>query len=160
MDPRDIQCRTPLFLAASVGGTETVQLLMDRGADITLKDVELRSPLHAAIGSSATLEALIKVTDHKKGTSPACKNGTRIHSVCGYNLARKTGPEAWNLFASNEDTCNCIETVPRYHDKAFKRCIIRRVQDFFISTFKSYSQVSSVVQTFAYKTFKHIYLVE
>ena len=63
MDPRDIQGRTPLFLAASAGGTDTVQLLMDRGADVTLKDVELRSPLHVAIadGNSSTMEALLKV---------------------------------------------------------------------------------------------------
>ena len=61
MDPRDSQGRTPLFLAASEGGTSTVQLLMDRGADITLKDVELRSALHVAIGNSSTMEALIKV---------------------------------------------------------------------------------------------------
>lgn len=65
MDLRDIQGRTPLFLAASVGGTATVQILLDRGADITLKDVELRSPLHVAIGNSSTMEALIKVTDRK-----------------------------------------------------------------------------------------------
>ena len=65
MDPRDIQGRTPLFLAASVGGTATVQILMDRGADITLKDVELRSPLHVAIGNSSTMEALTKVTVKK-----------------------------------------------------------------------------------------------
>ena len=56
-----MQGRTPIYLAASVGGTETVQLLMDQGADITLKDEELRSPLHVAIGHSATMEALIKV---------------------------------------------------------------------------------------------------
>ena len=63
MDPRDIQGRTPLFLAASAGGTATVQSLMGRGADITLKDVELRSPLHVAIadGDSSTMEALLKV---------------------------------------------------------------------------------------------------
>ena len=71
MDPRDIQGRTPLFLAASVGGTATVQLLMDRGSDITLKDVELRSPLHAAIehGNSSTMEALIKVIYWKMGNN-------------------------------------------------------------------------------------------
>ena len=63
MDLRDIQGCTPLFLAASAGGTDTVKLLMDRGADVTLKDVELRSPLHVAIadGNSSTMEALLKV---------------------------------------------------------------------------------------------------
>lgn len=60
-DPRDIEGQTPLFLAASVGGTETVQLLMDRGADITLKDMELRSALHVAIGNTSTMDALMKV---------------------------------------------------------------------------------------------------
>ena len=44
-----------------MGGTETVHLLMDRGADVTLKDVELRSVLHAAIGNSSTMEVLTKV---------------------------------------------------------------------------------------------------
>ena len=36
---------------------------MDRGADVTLKDVELRSPLHVALadGDSSTMEALLKV---------------------------------------------------------------------------------------------------
>ena len=61
VDPRDLQGRTPLFLAASVGGTATIQVLMDRGADITLKDVELRSPLHVAIGHSSAMEVLTKV---------------------------------------------------------------------------------------------------
>ena len=55
-------------MAASVGGTETTQLLMDKGADVTLKDVELRSPLHAATGHFKTMEVLLKVVFfHKKG---------------------------------------------------------------------------------------------
>ena len=54
MDPRDIQDRSPLFLASSVGGTATVQLLLDL-------DVELHSPLHVAIGNTPTMEALVKV---------------------------------------------------------------------------------------------------
>ena len=53
--------RTPLYLAASVGGTETVQVLMDKGADVTRKDVELRSPLHAATGHVKTMEVMLKV---------------------------------------------------------------------------------------------------
>lgn len=34
---------------------------MDRGADITLKDMELRSALHVAIGNTSTMDALMKV---------------------------------------------------------------------------------------------------
>lgn len=62
VNPRDVQCRSPLFLASTSGFTDTVQILMERGADLSLKDVELRSPLHAAVGHFSTMEVLCKVS--------------------------------------------------------------------------------------------------
>ena len=61
MDPRDVSCKTPLLLTSAVGGLETVKVLLDFAADVTLKDFNLRSVLHLAIGHSKTLEALLKV---------------------------------------------------------------------------------------------------
>lgn len=64
-----------------MGGTETVQLLMDRGADIALKDVELRSPLHVAIGNSATMEVLMKVTAMKGSQRDLGLQGFVVKSI-------------------------------------------------------------------------------
>lgn len=61
MDPRDKFCRTPLFLAAGAGGTEAVQMLIDSGADVTVKDVDLRSCVRAAVGQAGTMEVLLQV---------------------------------------------------------------------------------------------------
>lgn len=61
MDPRDKFCRTPLFLAAGAGGTEAVQMLIDSGADVTVKDVDLRSCVRAAVGHAGTMEVLLQV---------------------------------------------------------------------------------------------------
>lgn len=66
MDPRDNLRRTPLFLAAGVGGTETVKMLIDSGADVTVKDVDLRSCVRVAVGHAQTMEVLLQVRNIAK----------------------------------------------------------------------------------------------
>ncbi|KAJ7352739.1 hypothetical protein OS493_034090 [Desmophyllum pertusum] len=66
VDPRDVNCSTPLLLASAVGGLETVKVLLGCAADVTLKDCNLRSVLHVAIGHSRTLETLLKATPSKQ----------------------------------------------------------------------------------------------
>ena len=61
VDPRDKLCRTPLFLAAAEGGTGSVQALITAGADVTAKDVDLKSCVRVAVGHTATLEVLLQV---------------------------------------------------------------------------------------------------
>lgn len=61
VNPRDAKCRTPLLLASAVGGLESVKVLLEFSADVTVKDFNLRSVLHLAIGHNMTLEALLKV---------------------------------------------------------------------------------------------------
>ena len=60
MDPPDKARSTPLFKAAANGGVETVQLLLERGADVTVKTVEQRSVLHAAVPHVGVMELLLK----------------------------------------------------------------------------------------------------
>lgn len=64
MDPPDRARCTPLFKAAAKGGVDTVQLLLERGADVTVKSVEQRSVLHAAVPHTSVMELLLKVCDH------------------------------------------------------------------------------------------------
>ena len=61
MDPPDKERCTPLFKAAANGGVETVQLLLERGADVTVKSVEQRSVLHAGIRHTEVMQLLLKV---------------------------------------------------------------------------------------------------
>ena len=61
VNPRDNMEQTPLFMAASSGGTDTVELLMEKGADVTMKDFEKSNVLHAAMGHTLTEEALLTV---------------------------------------------------------------------------------------------------
>lgn len=62
MDPKDDERRTPLFMAASYGANSVVKLLMERDADVTIRDTSLRSMLHAAVGDVKSMEALLQVT--------------------------------------------------------------------------------------------------
>ena len=61
MDPRDDLNRTPLFEAASVGGTDSVKLLLDKGADVTIKNIDLQSAVRVAVGHTSTMDALLQV---------------------------------------------------------------------------------------------------
>lgn len=63
VDPRDKICRTPLFLAAEVGGIKSVQVLIDNSADVTVKDVDLRSCVRVAVGHTSTMELLLQVAE-------------------------------------------------------------------------------------------------
>lgn len=64
VDPPDKARCTPLFKAAANGGIETVQLLLERGADVTFKSVEQKSILHAAVQHADVMELLLKVGLH------------------------------------------------------------------------------------------------
>ena len=61
VDPKDDERRTPLSMAASYGADSVVKLLMERGADVTIRDTSLRSMLHAAVGDVKSMEALLQV---------------------------------------------------------------------------------------------------
>jgi len=47
--------------AAKRGGTETVQLLMQKGADATLRDVDNRTAVFEAVGYPATMAVILEV---------------------------------------------------------------------------------------------------
>lgn len=61
VDPKSDERRTPLFYAADNGAVDVVNLLMERGADVTIRDTELQSVLHAAVGHPRAMEALLQV---------------------------------------------------------------------------------------------------
>lgn len=61
MDPKSDERRTPLFLAAENGAVDVLKLLMESGADVTIRDIELRSVLHAAVGHPHAMEVLLQV---------------------------------------------------------------------------------------------------
>lgn len=48
-------------MAASYGADKVVKLLMERDADVTIRDTSLRSILHAAVGDVESMEALLQV---------------------------------------------------------------------------------------------------
>ena len=61
VDPKSDERRTPLFRAAYHGSVDVVNLLMDRGADVTIRDTDLQSVLHAAVGHPRAMEVLLQV---------------------------------------------------------------------------------------------------
>ena len=70
VDPKSDERRTPLFRAADKGAADVVKLLMDRGADVTIRDTELQSVLHAAVGHPRAMEVLLQVRlPHRKTCS-------------------------------------------------------------------------------------------
>ena len=48
-------------MAASSGATETVELLIERGANITAKNVGMKTILHSAVGHNNAINAILKV---------------------------------------------------------------------------------------------------
>lgn len=64
LDVRNSQGRTPLDLAAFKGHVECVDVLINQGASILVKDFTLkRTPIHAA---GMDLELLLCIWTHKK----------------------------------------------------------------------------------------------
>lgn len=61
MDPKDDDRRSPLFRAANYGADGVVKLLMERGADVTIRDTSLKSVVHAAVGDVKSMDALLQV---------------------------------------------------------------------------------------------------
>jgi len=60
LDPKDDERSSPLFRAAKYGADAMVELLMSRGADVTIRDVTLKSVVHAAVGDYKAMEALLQ----------------------------------------------------------------------------------------------------
>ena len=67
-DEKTTNGRTPLQVAIRFGANDIVQLLVDRGADLTLKDRFGRTPLEAAEfeAPQPTIELMRKLTAQKK----------------------------------------------------------------------------------------------
>ena len=68
MDPKSDERRTPLFMAAENGAVDVLKLLMERGADVTIRDIELRSVLHGAVGHPHAMEVLLQVNPNTAKT--------------------------------------------------------------------------------------------
>lgn len=52
-------------MAAESGAVDVLKLLMERGADVAIRDIELRSVLHAAVGHPRAMEVLLQVNPNK-----------------------------------------------------------------------------------------------
>jgi ankyrin repeat protein len=61
VNARDIYNSTPLMAAAKTGAFDTVMLLMSKGADPTIKNVDSRTAVFNAVGHSSTMEILLQV---------------------------------------------------------------------------------------------------
>ena len=61
IDPPDKSRRTPLYQATSKGAVDTVGFLLKRGADVTVKTIQLRSVIHAAVPFPNVMELLLRV---------------------------------------------------------------------------------------------------
>lgn len=63
---------TPLMLAASFGATDSVQLLIEKGADPTIKNIDGRTALFNAVKHANTMEVLLMVSTYTKFLPCAC----------------------------------------------------------------------------------------
>ncbi|KPP75000.1 serine/threonine-protein phosphatase 6 regulatory ankyrin repeat subunit A-like [Scleropages formosus] len=100
LDVRNSQGRTPLDLAAFKGHVECVDVLINQGASILVKDYTLkRTPIHAAAinGHSECLRLLIGNTDLQtavdiqdgNGQTPLMLSVLSGHTDCVYSLLNK-----------------------------------------------------------------------
>ncbi|XP_045062236.1 serine/threonine-protein phosphatase 6 regulatory ankyrin repeat subunit A-like [Coregonus clupeaformis] len=100
LDVRNSQGRTPLDLAAFKGHVECVDVLINQGASILVKDFTLkRTPIHAAAtnGDSECLRLLIGNADLQSavdvqdgnGQTPLMLSVLSGHTDCLYSLLNK-----------------------------------------------------------------------
>ena len=72
LDSLDVNCRTPLMLAAACNLTDAVGMLLDAGADVGVYDLERNSSLHIAYAYGSLSSALMI---EGKGGDAAARNG-------------------------------------------------------------------------------------
>jgi len=79
---------TPLNIAARLGNTEAVRLLIDAGADMTRGDAEGSTPLHLA-AAGGHIEAMLVMLDKGASLDIQDDNGTTalIHALAGRQYA-------------------------------------------------------------------------
>lgn len=61
IDALDHEGRTPIMLAADNNCYESVQVLLENGANVDVRDAESKTVLHYAIGSAEVLKEILKV---------------------------------------------------------------------------------------------------
>ena len=86
IDCQDTQLRSPLLLAASKGGWKSVSLLLDRGADMSLKDCKARNFLHLAIKYGCRLDNF--GVDLVQVTCLCCRSKIKEKTQCQNHKAR------------------------------------------------------------------------
>jgi len=93
VDARDSRLRTPLHCAASVGNIKAVELLLDCGADVLVRDVTGASPLHLSV--SAAFVSHRPIDDFVSGACPGGKNGKGFpYSIPSVGPAADPGVQA------------------------------------------------------------------
>jgi uncharacterized protein len=85
VDARNLEQKTPLYLAAEIGKAEIVEVLIRNGADVNARSSNNSTPLHAGTGDVAVTRLLLQA-----GANPTLQSdagGAPIHSP---NLAPAT----------------------------------------------------------------------
>ena len=105
INARDAKGRTPLFYAAAAGPKDAVQLLLERGADKTVKDNTGRGVLEVAITADDKLRKLLGADEALPVDDKELKN---IKECTGYN-ARVNAIGTMELYICDE--CRKSTTV-------------------------------------------------
>jgi len=72
LDSLDVNCRTPLMLAAACNITDAVGMLLDAGADVGVTDLERNTAMHIAYAYGSLSSAFVIET---KGGDTSARNG-------------------------------------------------------------------------------------
>jgi len=138
VDERTANALTPLHLAAEIDAVETVQMLLDHGADPSLKDVNGRSALHCAANSPECLELLLEcksvvvddpINDGRTVIQLAERAGcVRSLNVLKRFLATKTGTkeQTQSLFVKASQERLMPKSKPKLKLTANKRFLVHQ----------------------------------